>query len=396
MSAENDSSSLRVKVLLIDDQPLIGEAVRRMVAGEPDIDFHYLKDPLQALQTALAIHPTVILQDLVMPDVDGLELVTQFRAQEFTREIPMIVLSSKEEATTKAKAFALGANDYLVKLPDPIELLARIRYHSKGYINLLERNEAYRKLAESQRLLASEVASAADYVQSLLPAKIQDGPVKTEWEFISSTALSGDTFGYHWLDERHFCFYLIDVVGHGVSAALLSVSVLNAVRSQSLPGVDFSNPGQVITALNNRFKMADQSEKFFTGWYGVYDVQERRIAYAGGGHPPALLMTGPTAEQAELVKLDSTGPMIGAFEEMDFESESTEVGPYGKLYLYSDGVFEVHLRDGQMWAFDDFVAFMGRRRQSEESVIEALIKHTQDLSGQARWEDDFSIIEIRF
>ena len=81
MSAENDSSSLRVKVLLIDDQPLIGEAVRRMVAGEPDIDFHYLKDPLQALQTALAIHPTVILQDLVMPDVDGLELVTQFRAQ---------------------------------------------------------------------------------------------------------------------------------------------------------------------------------------------------------------------------------------------------------------------------------------------------------------------------
>ena len=85
-----------------------------------------------------------------MPEVDGLELVTQFRAQDFTREIPMIVLSTKEEATTKAKAFAVGANDYLVKLPDRIELLARIRYHSKGYINLLQRNEAYRALAESQ------------------------------------------------------------------------------------------------------------------------------------------------------------------------------------------------------------------------------------------------------
>ena len=79
-----------------------------------------------------------------MPEVDGLDLVTQFRAQDFTREIPMIVLSTKEEATTKAKAFAVGANDYLVKLPDRIELLARIRYHSKGYINLLQRNEAYR------------------------------------------------------------------------------------------------------------------------------------------------------------------------------------------------------------------------------------------------------------
>ena len=396
MNDENNSASSRITVLLIDDQPLIGEAVRRMVAGEPDIDFHYLKDPLQALTTALDVHPTVILQDLVMPEVDGLELVTQFRAQEFTREIPMIVLSTKEEATTKAKAFAVGANDYLVKLPDRIELLARIRYHSKGYINLLERNEAYRRLAESQQLLASDVASAADYVQSLLPAKILDGPVKADWRFIPSTALSGDTFGYHWLDERHFCFYLVDVVGHGVAAALLSVSVLNAIRSQTLPGVDFRDPGQVITALNNRFQMADQSEKFFTGWYGVYDMQERRIAYSGGGHPPTLLITGPTRDDAELVTLDSTGPMIGAFEDQEFESVSAEVGPYGTLYLYSDGVYEVHLPGGQTWEFDEFKAFMGQRRPIEESLINRLIEHTKVLSGQDHWDDDFSIIEIRF
>ena len=81
MTAENDSASARVTVLLIDDQPIIGEAVRRMIAGEPDIDFHYLQNPLQAIQTAHSVHPTVILQDLVMPEVDGLDLVTQFRAR---------------------------------------------------------------------------------------------------------------------------------------------------------------------------------------------------------------------------------------------------------------------------------------------------------------------------
>jgi PleD family two-component response regulator len=102
-------------VLLIDDQPIIGEAVRRMIAGEPDIDFHYLQNPLQAIQTAHSVRPTVILQDLVMPEVDGLDLVTQLRAQDFTREIPMIVLSTKEEPKTKAEAFTLGASDYLVK-----------------------------------------------------------------------------------------------------------------------------------------------------------------------------------------------------------------------------------------------------------------------------------------
>jgi sigma-B regulation protein RsbU (phosphoserine phosphatase) len=395
MNVENGSASSRITVLLIDDQPLIGEAVRRMITSEPDIDFHYLKDPLQAIQTAHAVHPTVILQDLVMPEVDGLDLVTEFRAQDYTREIPMIVLSTKEEATTKARAFAVGANDYLVKLPDRIELLARIRYHSKGYINLLQRNEAYRALAEQRQRLADEIESAAKYVQSLLPAKIPDGPVRADWQFIPSTALSGDTFGYHWLDERHFAFYLIDVVGHGVAAALLSVSVLNAIRSQSLPDVDFRNPGEVMTALNQRFQMSQQSEKYFTGWCGVYDVQERRITYAGGGHPPAFLITGDTADRAELKMLESTGPMIGAIDELRFECESIDVGHYGRLFLYSDGVYEIHLPGGGTWTFDEFKTLMGQLR-ADEPAMDRLRQHTLTLSGQDCWDDDFSIVELRF
>ena len=124
----------RITVLLVDDQAIIGEAVRRMLATESDIEFHHCSDPTQALATANAIRPTVILQDLVMPDVDGLTLVKFFRANPATRDVPMIVLSSKEEPATKAEAFALGANDYVVKLPDRLELIARIRYHSRGYI----------------------------------------------------------------------------------------------------------------------------------------------------------------------------------------------------------------------------------------------------------------------
>ena len=158
MSELASRPSSKATVLLIDDQPMIGEAVRRLIASESDISYHYLKDPTKAIETADAIKPTVILQDLVMPEMDGLDVVKLFRANESTREIPMIVLSTKEEATTKAQAFALGANDYLVKLPDKLELIARIRYHSKGYIAQLERNEAYQQLEKSQKLLASEVA----------------------------------------------------------------------------------------------------------------------------------------------------------------------------------------------------------------------------------------------
>jgi sigma-B regulation protein RsbU (phosphoserine phosphatase) len=141
-------------VLLVDDQPIIGEAVRRMLAGEEGIAFHYCKDAPAALEMAATVGPTVILQDLVMPEIEGLELVKRFRADDRFRDVPIIVLSTKEEAAVKAEAFALGANDYIVKLPDRLELVARVRHHSRGYVALIERNEAFEALQVSQQVLA--------------------------------------------------------------------------------------------------------------------------------------------------------------------------------------------------------------------------------------------------
>lgn len=140
-------------VLLVDDQAMVGEAVRRDLANQDNIDFHFCADPRQAIEQAIQIKPTVILQDLVMPGMDGLTLVHEYRAHPATRDIPIIVLSTKEDPTVKSAAFAAGANDYLVKLPDAIELVARVRYHSRSYQTLLQRDEAYRALRESQQRL---------------------------------------------------------------------------------------------------------------------------------------------------------------------------------------------------------------------------------------------------
>lgn len=140
-------------VLLVDDQAIIGEAIRRMLADQPDIDFHYCADPAQALGYAEEIKPTVILQDLVLPGVDGLTLVREYRARPPTRDVPIIVLSTREDAAVKRDSFRAGANDYLVKLPDPIEVIARIRHHSRAYLNQVQRDEAYRALRESQQKL---------------------------------------------------------------------------------------------------------------------------------------------------------------------------------------------------------------------------------------------------
>lgn len=146
----NENSAM---VLLVDDQAMIGEAVRRGLAQEENIDFHFCADPHQAVAQAMRIKPTVILQDLIMPGLDGLTLVREYRNNPATRDIPIIVLSTKEDPLVKSAAFAAGANDYLVKLPDTIELVARIRYHSRSYLTLLQRDEAYRALRVSQQQL---------------------------------------------------------------------------------------------------------------------------------------------------------------------------------------------------------------------------------------------------
>ncbi|MBW4443886.1 MAG: response regulator [Plectolyngbya sp. WJT66-NPBG17] len=148
-------------VLLIDDQAIISEAIQRMLAPESDVTFHYCNNPLDALKVAKRCNPTVILQDLVMPQMDGLLLVRFLRSQDApTADVPLIVLSSKEEPMIKAQAFELGANDYLVKLPDRVELIARIRYHSKAYINLRKRQEA-------EALLRDENLRQAQYIEQV-------------------------------------------------------------------------------------------------------------------------------------------------------------------------------------------------------------------------------------
>ena len=382
-----------VSVLLVDDQPIIGEAVRRMLAGEEGISFHYCKDAPAALDKAAEVRPTVILQDLVMPEIDGLSLVRQFRADERFCDVPIIVLSTKEEPAVKAEAFTVGANDYIVKLPDRLELLARVRYHSRGYVALLERNEAFTALEASRKVLAEDITTAARYVRSLLPPPQSNGMIQADWRFIPSASLGGDAFGYHDLDADHFAVYLLDVCGHGVGAALLSVSALNAIRSEALPATDFHDPGAVLAALNKAFPMERQNDMFFTAWYGVFHRGSRTMRWAGGGHPPALLMT---VDGGSPRRLDSDGPLIGAVDGLDFGSSEVVVPPSARLFVYSDGAFEINLPDGSMWAFDDFVATLAAAPRGPENTMDALVTHVRALSGQDDFNDDFSMMALVF
>lgn len=384
---EAAKKDFKIKVLMVDDQGMVCEAVRRMLVDEPGIEFHSTTEPTKAIEQALQIQPTVILQDLVMPDVDGLTLVKFYRVKPELKDVPIIVLSSKEEPETKKKAFELGANDYMVKLPDKLEVIARIRYHSTGYIRLLERNAA-------QAALQAELDEAARYVQSLFPPKHEDDVVKTDWVFISSTDLAGDTFGYHWIDDEHFAIYLLDVCGHGVGAALHSVSAINVMRAQTLRGVDFHDPGAVLGGLNEAFDMEKHNDMYFTMWYGVYNKSTRELVYSSGGHPASVLVR----EGSDLQRLATPGMIVGGMPGLTYNTETIKIEPGDKLYVFSDGVYEVDYKDGSgMMTDEEFATQLNAATPpSGQAMVDYMVDWVREQQGHPAFEDDYSLVEVIF
>jgi sigma-B regulation protein RsbU (phosphoserine phosphatase) len=261
---------------------------------------------------------------------------------------------------------------------------------------LLERNEAYRQLAESQRQLAEEIAQAANYVRSLLPERLT-GEVRIDWRFVPSTQLGGDMFGYHWLDKDHLAIYLLDVSGHGVGSSLLAVSAMNVLAAGSLPQTDFRDPGQVLGRLNDVFQMDRQDGKYFTIFYGVFRRSDRTLAYSNGGHPPALLFAGPTEATAALRELGSTDPMVGMLPPgVPFHSARVPLEPHTRMLVYSDGTYEIARPVGEMWQHREFVELVKGLPPDEPALPDRLLAHVRKLHGNDVLDDDFSILEVRF
>ncbi|MDJ0829652.1 MAG: SpoIIE family protein phosphatase [Desulfobacterales bacterium] len=269
-----------------------------------------------------------------------------------------------------------------------------------GVIDILrdvtEQKEARDLLQEALERLNTELSEAADYVKSLLPPPIVRGPVRTDWKFVPSVSLGGDSFGYHWLDEDTFVIYLVDVSGHGVGAALLSVSVMNALRSQSLPDTDFKNPEQVLASLNAAFPSEENNNMFFTIWYGVYNKSTRELIYASGGHPPALLFDRSHAGQSNATLLRTANKAIGVMPGVAYKKNKHLVAEQTTLYIFSDGAYEVQKSDGSMWQFKEFADFMNKIKSDSQSRLDRLYQHVKNIGSLDNFEDDFTIVEVAF
>lgn len=394
-NAEPVGRLLQGHVLAVDDNEMNRDMLARRLEKQ-GCTVTTAEDGLKALELLKAQSFDLVLLDIMMPGLDGRAVLQRLKADPVLRHIPVIMISALDEISSVIRCIEMGAEDFLPKPFNPTLLRARIGACLEKKQLRDQEQKTYQALVESQKHLAAELADAADYVESLLPATLK-GPISTEWRFIPSTQLGGDAFGYHAIDPDHFAIYLLDVCGHGVGAALLSISAINVLRAQSLPNTDFRDPGQVLAGLNDTFQMDNQNNMYFTIWYGVYQRSKRQLSYASGGHPPAVLVApSATPGQTTTSTLRTPGMVIGSLPGIPYVSGKCLVPPGSKLFVFSDGTYEITKKDGTMLQLAEYVQHLAQPSSPTQSDLDRLVNFARNLQSQPQFEDDFSVMRIVF
>lgn len=376
-------------ILVIDDDPLIRLTLKKALSS-PDCDVEVASGGIEGLEKAHALLPDLIVCDWIMPDLDGMSVCKQVKADSELATTFFVLLSAKGEVADRIRGLDAGADDFLAKPVDLSEMKAKIRAG-------LRIRQLSRDLQEQKHLLEVELAEAADYVRSLLPPPLV-GTVSIDSRFIPSRELGGDCFDYYWLDPDYLVFYLLDVSGHGLGSALPSISVQNVLRSQSLPDVNFYQPAAVLKALNETFQMNDQNEKYFTMWYGVYNCSRRLLTYASAGHPPAILVS-PDGGRYRAKRLRTPNLPVGMMPDITYDIGRCTIPPKSQIYVFSDGVYESFdptqpLAPEISWGLDEFIEML--TSHADNLDLDQLLKEIQVARGTALFPDDLSLLRVMF
>jgi sigma-B regulation protein RsbU (phosphoserine phosphatase) len=384
-------SDSKIKILVIDDDRII-QIVLKQALQTQGYEVILASNGVQGIEQAYKHHTAVIICDWQMDEMDGLEVCRLIKSEPSLSTTFFILLTARKTVEDKVEGLDNGADDFLSKPIEISELKARVR----AGLRLYQSNQELQKLAEDlqmqKQLLETELNEAAEYVKSILPAPMS-GLVTINYRFLPSRQLGGDCFDYYWLDEDNLVIYLLDVSGHGLAAALPSISVHNLLRSPNLLPANFYHPCEVLNALNAVFTMEQHNARYFTIWYGVLNLNSYQITYSTAGHPPALLVSQLTNSCLDIKQLMTPSMPIGAFAEVEYQNAVCEIKPSSKIYVFSDGVYEIEQPDGSLWNLNDFINLLTRCNQQSmrlDQVLEAI----KTATGINVFTDDCSLLEI--
>src|ERR1700729_1194025 len=298
---------------------------------------HSAADQLPFLEGLLPLAETPFLLESVGMPSGSVADVHLFADEDMTWVVLLDVTAEHDHA----RKMQQKAYDMTLLSQREARLIAKLEAaHQELTLTHRDLAESRDELLRVHNRLRQELHAAQHYVLAILPAPVA-GPIAVDWLFVPSTELGGDSFGYYWIDGEHYALYLLDVCGHGVGSALLSITVANTLRSGALQNTDFRRPEAVLSSLNQAFQMENQNGLYFTIWYGVYHRPTGTLRYASAGHPPPILVSGTREHRGKAELLAAVGCPVGFLPDFQYASEERSVAAPGSPFLFSEGAYEI-------------------------------------------------------
>lgn len=399
-------SKQRTRVLLIEDNPADAHLIRKMLntantseAFTDGFDLIHAESLTGGLDLLREEQFTIILLDLGLPESKGLDTLSGLRSQ--ISDVPIIVLTGLNDEQAGLAAVQAGAQDYLIKGQVNDTLLIRSLFHG------IDRHRMMKELAQSnaqlKKLLSEmqqDLDAAAQIQRSLLPDSDLEFPgIDTAWSFRPCGAVGGDLFNICSFDASHIGFYILDVTGHGVPAALLAVTLSRMLTNWGsgdnllvTPGGTIRSPAEVLSLLNTRFHITVQNAQYFTMIYGILDIENSVLTYSRAGHQPILVST---ADDEVQVWEEGNRP-VGWHTKSDFKEFVKPLTSGSRLFLYTDGLVEAKRSDREdRFGQHQLINLIKEgRSRALKPCVNGVIDHFESWIGDNQLQDDIALLAV--
>ncbi|MFB6730226.1 SpoIIE family protein phosphatase [Bacillus mobilis] len=376
-----------MSILIVDDNPVNIFVIKKILkqAGYQDLVslnsaqelfeyIHFGKDSSRHNEIDL------ILLDIMMPEIDGLEVCRRLQKEEKFKDIPIIFVTALEDANKLAEALDIGAMDYITKPINKVELLARMRVALR-----LKSELNWHK--EQEENLRNELDLATQVQRNLLSSPLREDHIKIEASYLPSFKLAGDMYYWYKIDENRYGIILLDVMGHGISASLVCMFISSVLRETIKCLID---PELVIKDLNKYMTLLhnenDNIPYYFTAIYLVVDTEKRTIEYVNAGHPSGYILV----DEANVVELNRGSCAVGFFDEIKVEKTVISFEKNAQIVLFTDGVLEAIAND-EFESEEKLRTFTERKWGDLEEEIEGFYKEEHKKAQS----DDMCLIMIQ-
>ena len=374
----------RARILIVDDEPFNVDYLEQELE-DLDCDTFSAHNGREALEQVGAEAPDVILLDIMMPEMDGFEVLAHLKADEALRDIPVIVISALDDMGNVVKGIEMGAEDYLPKPFDPVLLKARIGA-------CLEKKRLRDREVRHLQRINQELALAWQIQASFLPDETPDIP---GWQLAAtlkpSRETSGDFYDFIPLSKGRLGIVVADVADKGAGAALYMALSCTLIRTYAAEYP--TQPELVLSAAHRRIMMDTRTSMFVTVFYGILDPAVGTLTYCNAGHVPPYLLSTQGGDAVQMLR--RTGPLLGIFEDATWEQKTVQLALGDALVLYTDGITDAEDGTGTFFGQERLLEILeANRGRSAQDAQDALLAEVHQFVGDAPQFDDLTLMVV--